>query len=451
MVGGGVSGLIAARRLAQAGVAVTVWEAEGRVGGQVRSVEVAPGVFVDVGAEALHLGVPRTAVLVTELDLAETMVESVSGSSRLVTPRGLRPLPAGVGPAGPTRLGPVVRSRTLTLAALVRAGLEPVVARRMPVLADGADMSVGDFVSRRFGSAVTRTFVDPLLGNLHAGDVSRLSLRGCSPALVPAAASGRSLVFRRRSSRQGGQPGFVTWPEGLSTFTSRLLADQPGVTVRTSTPVTSLALDAEGSYHVGSPTGRAMVDAVVLAAPARVGARLLASVAPTTAATLAAVEVSDVVTVLVGVPAPAARKGLPGTGLLVPSDTGRLLKAATYLSHKWPHLAPDDTCWLRLSAGRAGERRTQDMSDDDLVDALMGDLRDLTGFSGTPTSAVVGRWPQALPQFTVGHPDRIAQARRALPQGVVLAGASYDGLGLGACIGSGESAARALLRLGEER
>ncbi|GAA1127540.1 protoporphyrinogen oxidase [Nocardioides aquiterrae] len=426
MIGAGVAGLVAARRLAQAGADVTVWEAEDRVGGQVHTVEVAPGTHLDLGAEALHLADPGAAALVAELGLGDTLVAAAPAATRLVTPRGLRPLPAGVGPAGPSRLGPGVRSRTLTWSGLARAGLEPAVARRMRPLADGADMSVGEFVDRRFGRAVTRAFVDPLLGTLHAGDVSRLSLRGCAPALVPAATGGSSLVLRRRPADSG--PAFATWPRGLSALTSALVADQPRVTVRTGVAVTWLP------DHV---------DGLVLAVPARTAAGLLGHLAPVAAATLVTVETADVATVVVGVPARAAGT-LPGTGLLVPAGTGRLLKAATYLGHKWPHLADDETCWLRLSAGRAGDRRLRDLADDELVEVLVADLRDLTGFAASPAAAVVRRWPAALPQLTVGHPARVAAARAALPRGVVLAGASYDGLGLAAAIRSGEAAAAAL-------
>ncbi|WP_395690526.1 protoporphyrinogen oxidase [Nocardioides sp.] len=437
VVGAGIAGLVAARRLAQTGARVTVWEAEHRIGGQVHTAEVVPGTRLDLGAEGLHLAAPGVAGLLAELGLDGTMVVSSPGATRLVTPRGLRPLPAGVGPAGPSRLGPVVRSHTLTWSDLARAGLEPAAARRMPPLADGDDMSVGDFVGRRFGGAVVRAFVDPLLGTLHSGDVSRLSLRGCAPALVPAATQGRSLVLRRRAA--AADPGFATWPQGLSVLTSGL-ADHPGVTVRTGSAVTTLTRTSEGRYRLDDADP---VDGVVLALPARPAARLLAELAPTASATLATVETADVVTVLAGVPRATVR-GLPGTGLLVPTAAGRVLKAATYLGRKWPHLADGDTCWLRLSAGRAGEHRVQDLGDDALVDVLTADLRDLTGVTVTPTTTVVRRWPSALAQITVGHPARVAAARETLPVGVLLAGASYDGLGLAAGIRSGEAAAAAL-------
>lgn len=442
VVGAGVAGLVAARRLARGGARVVVWEAD-RLGGQVHSLQIAPGTHLDVGAEALHLSAPGVAALVEELGLTETMICAGPGESRLLTRRGLRRLPAGVGPAGPTRLGPVVRSRTLSLAGLARAGLEPVVARRMPTLPDGGDVSVGEFVSDRFGPAVARTFVDPLLGNLHAGDVSRLSLRACSPALLPAATDGRSLVLRRRT-RSAAPLSFVTWPEGLSALTSRLLADCSTVEVRPGEAVTSIGRTADGGLQVVTPAGAEPVDAVVLGVPARVASRLLVELAPEPARALGTIEYADVATVLVGVPARAARAGLPGTGLLVPGDSGRLLKAATYLGHKWPHLAGGDTCWLRLSAGRAGDARLGHLSDDDLVAGLLADLRAITGFAAAPTAVVVRRWPAALPQLTVGHHARLGRARAGLPDGVVLAGASYDGLGLASGIRSGTAAAAAL-------
>ncbi len=440
--------MVAARRLARSGARVLLLESADRIGGQVESVEVAPGLHLDVGAEALHLAAPGVADLIEELGLGDTMVRSAPLGSSLLTPRGLRPLPAGVGPAGPSRLGPVLSSRTLTWTGLARAGLEPVVARTTPPLADDADVSVGDFVGRRFGTSVVRTFVDPLLGGLHAGDVSRLSLRACAPALVPAATGRRSLVLRR-PPRNGPAPtmSFATWPEGLSALTSRLVADCPGVEVRTGVTVTSLAAAPGGGYEVtteGVRGGADVVDAVVLAVPAPTTVRLLDTLVPAAGRSLDPAEAADVATVLVAVPARAAEAALRGTGMLVPAGSGRLLKAATHLTRKWPHLDTGNDFWLRLSAGRAGEHRACDLGDDQLVAALLSDLRAITGLGAEPSASIVRRWPAALPQLTVGHVARLAALRAALPPGVVLAGASYDGLGIASCLRSGTAAAAAL-------
>ncbi|WP_289017159.1 protoporphyrinogen oxidase [uncultured Ornithinimicrobium sp.] len=443
VVGGGFTGLLAARQLRAEGADVLLLEASERVGGQIRTVPVA-GVPVDVGAEAMHLAAPGTAELLDELDLTESMVTARTGRSWLVTPRGLRPLPAGVGPAGPTRLRPVVRSRVMTVPGMARAGLEPLLVRsgRVPTLEAGEDVSVGDFVAGRFGRQVVERFVDPLLGGLHAGDVRRLSLRACAPALVPAAGSGRSLLVRRRPGA-AGRMSFVSWPEGLGRVVDRLV-EELGATVRTGSAVTDLAREGrrwrlrttDGATHV--------VDGVVLAVGAAVAAELLAPHSPTAAEQLRATRRADVATVLLALPRAAVvdAPALAGTGMLVPSTTGSTLKAATFLSTKWAHLDLDDTVLVRLSAGRAdGPHLPSD--DEELVERLRADLAGFTGIGADPVQVHVERWPSALPQLTVGHPARLAAAREALADdapGVELAGSSYDGLGLTSCAASARGA-----------
>ena len=196
VVGGGMTGLVAARRLALAGQDVTLVEQAGRLGGQVHTVRVGSR-WVDVGAEAVHLGAPAARHLVEELGLLDSVLGSRPGQSWLWTGRELRALPAGVTPSGPTRLRPVVTSGVMSVRGLSRAGLEPILARLRPALTPDEDVSVGEFVSSRFGAEVTERFIDPLLGSLHAGDVHRLSLRACAPALVDAATHRSSLVRRK--------------------------------------------------------------------------------------------------------------------------------------------------------------------------------------------------------------------------------------------------------------
>lgn len=460
VVGAGLSGLLAARRLAQAGLRVVVLEAEDRPGGQVRTAEVA-GRRLDVGAEAMHLGAPQVGALVDELGLRESMVVAERTTSWLWTPRGLRPLPAGVGPAGPTRLRPVLSSRVMSVAGLVRAGLEPVTARRRGGidLRPGSDLSVGEFVSDRFGRQVTDRLVDPLLGSLHAGDVGTLSLRACAPSLVPAATEGRSLVRGRRRGPAGASGAaaalsFVSWPGGLGTVVDRLL-DGVAVEVRPGERVTALERlpgDGGARYRVRTDGGDGLdVSGVVLAIPARHAAVLLRGTSAegaAAAAAIAGVRAASVATVLLGY-LPDEVEGLPalrGTGVLVPSAERSLLKAATFLSTKWPFARPTrpgDLFWVRLSAGRAGSDAVAEHDDADLVAALRADLHRFTRLAAHPEHAHVERWPEAMPQLTVGHPDRMANARAALAAlpGVALAGASYDGIGLASCITSAAAAA----------
>ncbi|MEP7161138.1 MAG: protoporphyrinogen oxidase [Dermatophilaceae bacterium] len=512
VVGGGLTGMTAARRLAQGGARVTLVEAADRLGGHVLTLDVPrAGAPIDVGAEAMYTGAPETEALLDELGLREDMVLARAGESWLWTPAGRRRLPPGVGPAGPTRLRPVLRSGVMTVPGLARAGLEPIAARlrgRRPV-GPGQDISVGDFVAGRFGRQVVDRFVDPLLGGLHSGDVRQLSLRATTPSLVGAASSGRSLMplrlrdlpsralrgslpRRRGAGRHAAPPGsarpadgarparharpaspvgmrFLSWPGGLRTVLDALLADVD-VDVRIGTLVTSLTGstadgprggDAPGSSGTWRPSYRLQLqagvhselvdaDAVVLAVPAWAAQRLLAPLLPRVSDTLAATRVASTATVVLGFPREdvAGVAAFAGNGLLIGSGTGTLLKAVTNLSAKWPQYADDELFWVRLSAGRDGADRVTPLTDEHLVDHLRRDLRALTGLDAAPVVVHVQRWRRGLPQLTVGHVDRVnivrAELAGALP-GLALAGASYDGIGLAACLGSARGAAALVL------
>lgn len=450
VVGGGVTGLLTARRLAQQGLQVTLVEASRRLGGQVCTIDLA-GRRVDVGAEALHLGSTVVRGLLEELALSESIVHSRPGTTWLWTGRGLRPLPPGVGPTGPTRLGPVVTSGVMSVRGIGRAGLEPLAARMRSGLGVDEDISVGDFVSRRFGAEVAERFLDPLLGGLHAGDVHGLSLRACAPGLVGAATERRSIALRRRPRSRPGVPVamFASWPGGLATLTDRLIADVPVRVVLGST-VRALSQTAPGYLVRLDGADEIRADAVVLAVPAAAAAPLISRHAIEASRLLEQAQVARVASVVLGFDRAATSplRAFAANGILVPSSTGLLLKAVTNVSRKWPQFADDDLSLLRLSAGRAGSERLAQLDDTELVEQLRRDLTELTGLRADPRLVHVHRWDEGLPQLRVGHQARLAALRESLSQampGVVLAGSAYEGLGLGSCLGSAEAAAAAVV------
>lgn len=463
VVGAGVTGLVAARRLAERGFDVTVFEAGDRVGGQVRTEQVL-GLPVDVGAEALHIAGPAMAGLQRELELEDEQVESLPGSAWIWSDGRLRPLPTGVGPTGPSRLGPVLRSRVLSPLGLARAALEPFIPRRE--LSD--DQAVGAVVAARFGQQVTERLVDPLLGSLHAGDVWRLSLNAATPYLASQLKDHRSMLLAARSRASEKGPSFLSFRRGLDTFSNALISGT-GVTLRLNTAVASLSTSPEGyrlmlGDHEPAPgasqrPGGDQVpdldpkpgadpvtwDGVILAIPATAARGILATVAPSAASGLGDLTTASVATVVLAFSRGAVQvlPAFRSTGMLVPSGSGRLLKAATFLSSKWPHLAGSEHFLVRMSAGRAGSSALADLDDEQVVRALRSDLAAATGLRAEPIVSHVQRWNNALPQLEVGHLERIATIRRDLQHlpGVVLAGAAYEGLGIAACVASGSSAA----------
>lgn len=446
VVGGGVTGLVAARRLARSGCAVTLYEASDRLGGQVRTVGIA-GHPVDVGAESLHLAGPNVELL-DELALTDRLVVARSSFVWIWDGARRRRLPAGMGPAGPTRWWPIVRSGVLSPFGTARAALEPVLpATREGLGGSGADTSVGSFVSARFGAEVADRLVDPVLGSLHAGDVGRLSLRAATPLLAAKAARNRSLFVGSARNRQAA-PSFVTLPGGLCTLVDAL-SGGTDVEVRLGSRVDSLVRSADGyRLSVGSHAVDGF-DGVVVALPAAPAFTLLQPLLGAAAEPLTTLRTASVATVVVVWSATEARscEALRATGILTPSKAGTLMKAATFLSTKWPQLHDSQHYLFRLSAGRVGEHRVGSLSDDELVAGMVDELVAATGLTGSPSQAQVYRWPDALPQLEVGHLDKMAAVRGALARipGVQLAGAAYDGLGISSCVAAGRRSAEALI------
>ncbi len=454
IVGGGVTGLVAARQILRdrPETTVTVLEGSERLGGQVLAIDVG-GVAVDVGAEAIHLGAPAAADLVRALGLDATVIAARRGQSMLLTRRGLRPLPAGVGPTGPTQVAPVLRSGILSWHAVVRAGLEPLTRRPQ-----ASDVAVGDFVRGRFGREVADTFVDPLLGNLHSGDVHRLSLRATAKQLVPVAESGTSLLLRalrkptpppRRPDAPAPLPMFASWPGGLGALVDALTSSLAGhATVRTGVRAEAI-VRAGDAWRVDTSDGPVEADAVVVAVGPRPAAALLGPHSPAVARAMEAVDTASVATVVLAYEREAAEKNAvlrDANGLLLNSHQSGVLKAMTNMSRKWPL---DHPSWhiVRVSVGRAGSRVAVDLSDPQMLASASRELASLIGLSATPVFATVVRWPDAMPQLTVGHVERMAAARADLAgiPGLHLAGSAADGLGLTSTIASGVQVARTLV------
>ena len=460
VIGAGITGLTAARRLIAAGAQVTVLEAAPRVGGQLHTTRHA-GIDLDVGAEAMYAAIPAPVELARELGHGEDIVPAAAGTTWIRTERGLKPLPAGFGPAGPTRLWPVLRAGVLSPAGAVRAGLEPL--RGAATIDD--DTSVGGLLDERFGSQVTDRLVDPLLGGLHSGDVRKLSVTAATPQLAAVARSHRSLLLRRRRP-PGPGPTFVTLRGGMQSLPRALAAGLPAGTLHLDTEVVTIEAgdgDRRGAAGemaaVGDRSGGRVTvvahdgrtwsaDGVVLTTPARVAAPLLDRASPEAAAAIGALRAASVAVTLLSYPAEVAdTPALAGTGLLVPSRRGQLLKAATFLSTKWPHLLGDDVSrrngpqrfHVRASAGRIDDHRVDNLDDGELAARVHQELVDATGLSADPLEVAVHRWPRTMPQLEVGHAGRLAAATTALARdlpGVVLAGAPYVGPGLGACLRS---------------
>lgn len=438
-MGAGIAGLTAARDLAEAGLDVLVLEGTDRAGGKLRAGRVA-GTTLDVGAEAMLHRRPEGTALATALGLPIT--HPSAATSRVWTREALRPLPRTVMGA-PLDLDQLAASGILSAAGLARA-------REQRPVDSAADASVGDLVAARFGAEVVDRLVEPLLGGVYAGQARRISVRSAAPQLagllarpaftVPVPPADAPPVFA------GVEGGMWRLPAALADD----LARRPGVEVRYDAAVTAIRRTGAG-FALTTPTGEEVADRVVLATPAAPGARLLAELAPQAAAELAAIGCASVALVTLAFRAEEAAEVLDvgAAGFLVPPVDGRRIKAATFSFAKWDWVraAGDGLLVLRTSLGRYGEEHTLQVPDAALVEASLADLAAATGLRARPVDAVVQRWGGGLPQYWVGHAERIDRVRAAVAgvPGLAVCGASYDGVGIPATIASAHRAAADLL------
>jgi protoporphyrinogen/coproporphyrinogen III oxidase len=450
VVGGGIAGLTAAREGARAGLRVTLLEADAHIGGKLALGGVA-GVPIDLGAESILARRPEGTALAAEVGLGEDVVHPATTAAGIFSRGELHPLPGGQLMGVPGDLRALAASGILTTAALARVRADRLLPRT-PV--DG-DVAIGEYVARRLGRDVVDRLVEPLLGGVYAGHADRLSLAATVPQLVPLAAAGGSLSngvreLLARSAQNGvGGPVFAGIRGGVGRLPIAVAqdAEKHGADLRTGVGVRALLKRAD-CWRLELSDGTVLdADAVILAVPAYVAARLLAGHAPVAAEQLGGIDYASMAIVTFAFPGAAVGpEGLPGSGFLVPPVDGRAIKASTFSSAKWPWLAHSagNLVILRASLGRHGEERDLDRDDAELAKAALADLADAIGLTGMPVDTHVQRWYEALPQYAVGHLDRVAAVRGALPEGIAVAGAAYDGVGIPACIASARKAVAAL-------
>jgi oxygen-dependent protoporphyrinogen oxidase len=339
-------------------------------------------------------------------------------------------------------------------------GLARVQADRvMPKTPVTEDVAVGEYVARRLGREVVDRLVEPLLGGVYAGHADRLSLRATVPQLAPLAAAGtplttgvRELLARGAATASAAgepaKPVFAGIRGGVGRLPGAVAADvaRRGAELRTDTAVRALRRTADGWRAELSDGGFADAEFVVLAVPAFVARTLLAELAPGAAAELFEIEYASMAITTFAFHRSAFAAVPPGSGFLVPPVDGRAIKAATFSSVKWPWLAHSagELVVLRASLGRHGEAEILERDDDELAKAALADLAEAVGLTAAPVDRHVQRWTEALPQYAVGHLDRVARIRGALPAGLAVAGAAYDGVGIPACVASAETAVRAV-------
>ncbi len=462
VVGGGIAGLAAACFLRDEPVRVTLLEGSARLGGKLSSSQVA-GVPMDEGAEALLARRPEGTDLITATGLGDDLVPAGTTSSAIYTRGAMRPLPRRQFMGVPADMDELAATGVVSGAGVARA------RRERDLTAEAGDVSVTAYIGARLGAEVVDRLVDPLLGGVYAGRSEDLSfaatlaplaaaarghrrLTEAAASLIPASAPAAPLgpLSADNSKKPPPAPVFVTLTGGLGAL-PEVLAKASGAHVRTGAMVRELARAGSGwRITVGSAADPEYLqaDAVILAVPAAPAARLLSGTVPAASSALSEIPYASMAIITLAFRAgdfPPQQR----SGYLVPAVDGKAVKAVTFSTVKWPHLAGHAPVHIvRCSVGRAGEVALLQRDDDDLAALAAAELADAIGITARSVEHRVTRWGGGLPQYNVGHLGRVARIRAAVGEqpGLAVAGAAYDGVGIPACVATAKAAAERVMR-----
>ena len=438
IVGGGITGLAAAFELTRRGVPFTLFEASSRAGGLIRTEHV-DGFTIEAGPDSILVQKRAALALCEDLGIAGELIGTTPPRTAFVLKRSrLHPLPSPSVLGIPATFTGLLQYDLLSWPARARLAMEPFVRTK-----GAPDESVASFFTRRFGASTVALVAEPLLGGIHAGDVSALSMTSLFPRFVEAEEQRGSVIQAFRHVQRDPEGLFRTLPGGMGALVSAIERRLPAGSVEYSSPVA--AIDRDGrTWRVRVSGATAATDAVIVAAPAHVAARLLATVDSEAASLCAEVPYVSTASVALAWPRRAIRHPLDGSGFVVSRSYSReRITACTWVSSKWKGRAPEGATLLRAFIGGAHDPGAVDLPDEELASIATSDIAGVLGIDGPPLFARVYRWRDAGAQHNVGQLARMAriEARLRESPGIFVAGSGFRSVGIPDCIADGRAAA----------
>lgn len=454
VVGGGITGLVTAYRLSQwqqdarktghpIDIQCIVCEQEEYFGGKINTAQ-SDGLLIETGPDSIFTRNPAAVDLIRDLGLEGDIVHVAPvGGAMVWHDNRLQPLPLGFHTGVPSDIFALVSTELLSIAGKHRA-LEDLFK---PGNSLEQDVSLGIFLRDRLGDELVDVIATPLLAGIHAGDIDNMSLDANMPILRKWYDTHQSLIagaleYQHQFSdgRAVTKPTFISLRGGLIQLIESLVCKLQGSTdLRLMTRATSIHKTINGSYEVTveskGETSIVAADAVIITTPAHVASELLKNVeVPQDVLTkIRYVSTATVTFVYNDLPELAE---IRTTGFLIPHVEGCSITACTIVSNKWPHVSPFGQVLLRCYVGRDGCEESALWSDEELIVAVREDVRKTLGITKEPNHILVKRWSQAMPQYDVGHKERVDTIDRELGKhpGLFVAGAAYRGVGIPDCV-----------------
>jgi len=442
IVGAGISGLAAAYELQRGGTRVRVLEASDRPGGVIHTDRI-DGWVIDGGPDSMLVQKPAAVGLRRELGIADRLVSTLTPRRAYVLRHGrLHPIPEGSFLGFPVRVSALARSSLFSLRGKLRMACEALI----PGDPSDEDESIASFVRRRFGEEAVDYLAEPLLAGIHAGDVDRLSIRALFPRLVDAERQSGSVIraFRALRMRPSPQGAFVSLPGGVGELVDALTTALAPGTIATSTRVTDL--QHAGTFVLDTTAGHVRAKSVIVAVPAYAAGGILRGINTRLAALCEEVPYASTATVAFGYRRDQIDHPMQGSGFVVPRVERHPLLAATWVTSKWPHRAPDNHVLVRAFLGGGRDPHRLERTDEELIETAREALADIMPTRGDPLFSRLYRWTRQSPQYEVGHLQRIAtiESHLAAIPGLFVTGSGFRSIGIPDCIADArETAARA--------
>ena len=466
VIGGGVTGLAAAHAIVERGedVEVVLLEASDRLGGVLRTVEL-DGFLVEQSADNFITNVPWAVDLCQRVGLGDELIRtSTEQRGALVVRQGkLARVPAGFMLLAPSRLWPLVTTPILSPWGKLRLLAERFVPRRR----ETTDESLASFARRRLGREAFERIVQPLVGGIYAADPERLSLQATLPRFIDMEREHGSLIRAARRSSDGASENsspttssrdeagaryslFATPKRGLTSLVDAVASRLPSEAIRLNTSVERITQDAgQWTVQITNPAGMSTIacDAVIVAASAQQAARMLRQLDPALSNELTGIPSAGTSIVSLAYRRDQIENAMEGFGFVVPAIENRRILAASFSSVKFAGRAPDGMVLVRVFVGGACQSDLANLPDEALRQLASEELKSLLAIRGEPLWADIARWPGSMPQYHVGHGERVAAIERSAARwpGLALAGNAYHGVGIPHCIHSGQSAAKHVL------
>ncbi|MGI9166828.1 MAG: protoporphyrinogen oxidase [Pyrinomonadaceae bacterium] len=467
VIGGGIAGLAAAHRLIERrrdnprGFDVMLLEATARLGGVIQT-EHRDGFVLERGPDSFISEKPEATELVKRLGLTPHLIKTNQAHRRSFIVRNgkLCPVPEGFQLLAPSRLWPFVTSDIFSWRGKARMAMDLLLPRGN---SNGhADESLAQFVRRRLGDEALERMAQPMIGGIYTADPEQLSLSATMPRFLEMERKDRSVILAmwKRARQQnkvetGSTSGaryslFLSLDDGMQMLVERLAARLPATTIQLNSPVESLSYgQSSAQWRVQVNRGASInADAICLAIPPYGAAQLLRESDMKLAEELQGIEYASTATVNLAYEVADTPHALEGFGFVVPFLEKRTIIACTFSSVKFNGRAPEGRVLLRAFVGGALQPEMFALDETEMINRVRTDLRELLGIKNPPLFAELTRWPNSMPQYHIGHLERVKRIKERLSSlpGLTLAGNAYAGPGIPDCIRSGETAADQLIK-----